>query len=122
MGTYVQTSDCTDPGFRVEESHCSWADTQVRSALLSKAITAAELEGIPLPNAELSMLGSLYACAKAALDAAIEGGNGVLMEKHKSYKAMAADMARQISRQSLGIPSPEAGQPPEFGTFELERG
>lgn len=122
MSIYVWPADCTHPSIKVSESHCDQADRMVRNAILAKAINAAELDAIELPNPALTTLGRMYALSIAALEASRAPDDGP-MAQHKAWAQQAKDFAANITRASLEIPDAvdDSTISGGYGSFEMMR-
>ncbi|MGZ8171808.1 MULTISPECIES: hypothetical protein [Methylobacter] len=112
---YAQVDDCIDPSVTVTQANVEEADVYVDGELWAHGINPAD---VTLPNARLKTLAVTWAIRLAAIQGAI-GDNSLLMDKAKEYQKTADLLARQITRESLGLAvAASAG----YGSITLGRG
>lgn len=114
---YAQIDDCIDPSVTVSQANLEEADVYVDGVLWERGINPAD---IVLPNARLKTLAATWAVRLASIQGAI-GENSPLIAKAREYQKTAELLARQITRESLGI-AVVSGSGSGYGTVTLGRG
>jgi hypothetical protein len=113
---YAQITDCVDPSVTVSQANVDEADVYVDGVLWERGINP---DDVTLPHARLTALAATWAIRLAAIQGALFD-NSLLMDKAKAYQKTAELLARQITRESLGLAA-VAGSG-GFGTVTLGRG
>ncbi|MDP1664133.1 MAG: hypothetical protein Q8L79_03325 [Methylobacter sp.] len=112
---YAQIADCIDPSVTVTQVNVEEADVYVDGELWAHGINP---DDVTLPNARLKTLAVTWAIRVAAIQGAM-GDNSLLIDKAKEYQKTADLLAKQITRESLGLTvAVGAG----FGSITLGRG
>jgi len=113
---YAQTTDCVDPAVTVTQANVEDADVYVDGVLWERGIDPAD---VTLPNDRLKTLAATWAIRLAGIQGAMSD-NSLLMDKAKEYQKTAELLAKQITRESLGLAA-VAGSG-GYGTVTLGRG
>jgi hypothetical protein len=112
---YAQIADCVDPSVTVTQANVEEADVYVDGELWAHGINPAD---VMLPNARLKTLAVTWAIRLAAIQGAI-GENSPLIDKAKEYQKTADLLAKQITRESLGL---SVATSSGYGSITLGRG
>lgn len=112
MAVYSNAIDLNDPTFDSTEEHCLAADDYVISKLWEREINPVD---VILPSKLLTRIAGYWAKREGAIEGAI-GEDSPLLRKAKEFQINADELAKTISKRSLGIETKST-----FGTIKIGR-
>lgn len=118
MATYSAPDDCHDPMLNCIEADCEQADVWLAAQLWAKGIDPAHLTA-SLPLDLLTRTAAAYALYVRAL-AEQHGVDDAVQAKISGYLRQAQDLAKGITRSSLGLVAD--GSTAGYGSITLGRG
>jgi len=114
MARYALIANCADPSVTVTDKHLESADVYVDSELWARGINPV---GVALPNALLTCLAVTWAIQLASIEGAITD-HSPLIDKARQYRITAENIAKGITRESLGLTVAEGAG---FGSVSIGR-
>ena len=102
MGIYVIASSISDPALIINETHADAADVYVNMSLHSHGI---DPDDVPLPNAILTEIATNWTKRVAAIEGAINFGEGTspMIGKAREFEKTAELLVSKLSKKALGL-------------------